>query len=276
MKNIQYIIGNIADCINNILSFDDVADIRIRVNSNVVVRTLTGGRVWIDRYITEDDIKDIVSRATAQSAYAYEDELGRGYLYVDGGIRIGVCGDYKLIGPKPHIKRFSSLIIRIARDVVGAADKLDALVIGYKNTLIVSPPGCGKTTLLRDFVRKLSNQYDVLILDERYEISGGINTEARFSIDADFLCGVDKRQVAIGGLRSVSPEIVAMDEIGIEDMALINDLASSGVKVLATMHADSLENVKNRLGDTANIFDNIVILNSTPRIGNIQSIVRKA
>lgn len=221
----------------------------------------SGGRdgdIW---RITEQEMEDLVSHICNYSRYAYEKELRQGYLTVQGGHRIGIAGQVILDeqGQIRNISRIRFLNIRISHEVKGAADRvLPWLYEGdtFLNTLIVSPPGCGKTTLLRDIVRQVSdgNRFgkgrQVGVVDERSEIAGsylGI-PQNDVGIRTDVLDGCPKVQGMMLLLRSMSPEVVAVDEIGgIDDLSALQQILQCGSKILATMHGSSIQDVRGHL-----------------------------
>ncbi len=276
MHQLVSILKDIMPAIEELCNADCISDIRLRVGLPIIVKTIDNRRLVIDKVLDEDDLQAVVAQVTGNSIYAYEDEINSGYLYLDGGVRIGIAGACNVVGDKIRVRRYTSLVIRVPHQIVGVADNVGLFSGEYSNTLIVASPGCGKTTLLRDAIRKLSCNNEVLVIDERYEIGGGVPLKYDFGHGADFLAGVEKCRVTVNGIRSLSPSIVAMDELAnSQDYSMVKDLSNSGVKVLATMHGDSIENVKSRLGDAYNCFPNIVVLHSIPTVGSIKSIVRK-
>ncbi len=193
--------------------------------------------------VSEADIRVVLEAATRSSLHAAAEELRRGYIAAPGGVRVGVCGvgvsdSQRLTG----LRAFSSLSLRIPRQVIGCADGIWPSVTagGFASLLIVSPPGAGKTTLLRELTRRLSEEgYRVAVADERGEIADAALGEPRFEVGAhtDVLTGVPRAQAAMMLLRSMNPQIVAMDEITDEaDAAALMNAVGSGVRLLATAH----------------------------------------
>jgi stage III sporulation protein AA len=209
---------------------------------------------------------------------------------ISGGHRIGVCGEVVYENGKiKNIKNICSLNIRVAHQIFGCADTVMPQIIVngiFQNTLIVSPPGCGKTTLLRDIIRLLSNGIKTLgfsgknvsLIDERGEIAScyeGVPT-LDIGIRTDVMSNIDKSTGMSMVIRSMAPDIIATDEIGSSDDVLsIKAAILSGVKVIFTMHGDSLKsilenpNIKELLD--MNIFSKIILLSS----GKIPGIVEK-
>lgn len=250
-------------------------ELRFRLGKPIAFRTVSGDRGRLISVADNTVINNIVAIATQNSRYIYEDEISRGYLTYDGGLRIGIGGSWVEKNGRAIQKEITSLVIRIPHQILGAADKISHLFSDFRNTLIVSPPSGGKTTLLRDAIRLLSARYDVLTIDERYEISGG-SANMELGENTDIVAGVPKTLVYEGIIRALAPEVIAIDEIfGARDRDAVQDLIGCGIKVLATMHGKNMKDVENRLKSTAEMFDNVIFLNSIPTAGHIDSIVRR-
>lgn len=194
--------------------------------------------------IEESDLARILDKATGASLYSAAEAMRQGY-YCTGALRIGICG--KAVSGGIGFSEYSSLCIRLAHDCRGvcgeAADKL--MREGCPNTLIVSPPGGGKTTALRDLIRSFADGgVRVGVVDERGELSGGIFDLGRCS---DVISGMDKLSGALLLLRSMSPQLVAVDEISApEDLKAVEEISGCGVGILATIHARDEADLKRR------------------------------
>ncbi|WP_123040918.1 stage III sporulation protein AA [Cohnella candidum] len=214
-----------------------------------------------------EECRALLERITHHSLYAVEEELRRGYITVDGGHRIGLAGRAVLDrGNVAHLKDISGFNVRIARSRAGCAAGvlpgiLDLRGRTIKHTLVVSPPQQGKTTLLRDLVRCISagewhhaaaaewGGRKVGVVDERSEIAACQAGVPTFDLGprCDVLDACPKAEGIMMMVRSMSPEVVAVDEIGRpEDAAALKEALHAGVRVLATAHASGLDDVFSR------------------------------
>ena len=176
--------------------------------------------------VTQEEISNTFQLVTKHSIYAYTEEIKKGFITINGGHRIGLGGQAIYSGNSiENIKNISSLNMRIAREKKGIANKLFIYLLengNFQNTLIISPPQGGKTTLLRDLVRNLSNgygngrAYKIGLIDERSEIASIYRGMAQndIGIRTDVLDGCLKEDGIMMFIRSMSPEIIAVDEIG--------------------------------------------------------------
>ncbi|BCJ85930.1 stage III sporulation protein AA [Effusibacillus dendaii] len=214
--------------------------------------------------VTEEDVAQTIQLLTRSSLYALEEELRRGYLTIAGGHRVGLTGKTVLSpdGFVQTLKQFSGLNIRIARQIPGAADSIKPYIVNpltqrLCSSLIISPPQCGKTTLLRDLARQISDGIlhpklrglKVGIVDERSELAGSVNGVAQHAIGCrtDVLDGCPKAEGMLMMIRSMSPDVLITDEVGREeDRDAIREAVHAGVTVIASAHGVSLQEVCQR------------------------------
>ncbi|MBE6008350.1 MAG: stage III sporulation protein AA, partial [Lachnospiraceae bacterium] len=215
------------------------------------------------------------------SLYAFDEEIKNGFITIEGGHRVGICGKVVADGGKiKTLRNISSLNFRLARQIKGCGD--EALkYITYKgrffNTLIISPPGGGKTTVLRDVIRRVSDGFGdfkgmtVGVCDERSEIAASFRGRAvnDIGIRTDVVDSCPKSKGMMILLRSMSPEVIAADEIGSEeDMVAIRTAVLSGVKLICTSHGEDIKDAERYKG----IFERYVLLYGPQRVGGIKAV----
>ncbi|WP_372995277.1 stage III sporulation protein AA [Lutispora sp.] len=240
---------------------------------------------------TKDDIRKASEIIQGFSVYSFGEELKNGYITIPGGHRIGISGRAVIDdGNVKTIKDISFINYRIAKEIIGAADKAIPYIIAGNssiyNTLIISPPQCGKTTLLRDIVRQLSNGiksqnikgFKIGLVDERSEIAACFLGEPRndVGIRTDVLDACPKSQGIIMLIRSMSPDIIATDEIGRkEDADALMEGANAGVKIIATMHGSDIDDLFRKIELKklhSNYFERILVLGRSKGVGTIEKI----
>ena len=209
--------------------------------------------------IQAEDVRETMEYIGNYSLYAYEEELRQGFLTVQGGHRVGIAGKAVLEDEKIRgIRHISCINVRVAHQQKGCADKVLPYLIekgNFCHTLIVSAPRCGKTTLLRDIIRQISDGtkerqgLTVGVVDERSEIAGCYLGVAQndVGIRTDVLDCCPKAEGMMMLIRSMSPEVVAVDEIGTaEDIRALEAVVNCGCKILATVHGNSMEDVRKK------------------------------
>ncbi len=197
------------------------------------------------------DLENIIFKASNFSVYAVNEDIKKGFISLSSGIRIGIVGQVVSENDKVlTIKNFSSLNIRFPHEIKGSSEKIiDKLIENgeFLNTLILSKPSAGKTTLARDIIRQISGiklTKNVLVVDERNELSGFHNGECGLDVGdfSDVIVDCNKSYAFSNGIRSMSPDVIVTDEIGSkQDCDGIFHATSCGVKLLATIHSNDLK-----------------------------------
>lgn len=255
---------NIKDMVLNIPKdrLEYIEEIRLRINQPLVCKA-RGEEIIINRhgrcsvekahYVTEEEVRNTIKLMSNFSLFSIEEQLKKGFFTLKGGHRVGVCGKTIIEnGEIVTIKDISSLNIRISREVIGCSDTIKDFIInnGVKNTLILSPPNNGKTTLLRDLVRNISNEgFGCVVIDERSEIGGSYNGEIQCDLGrrCDVLDSCDKALGISMALRSMAPDVIIVDEIGTDkDVEAVLRAFNSGVNIIATTHSENIEELKNK------------------------------
>ena len=284
------------------IKYDDLQEIRLRINSPLLI-IYENMEYFITEYgelsinpdngiiVTNNEIRETMEYISNYSLYAFEDEIRQGFITIAGGHRIGIAG--KIIVEDNEIKgmkHISFINVRLAHQVKGCADPVLPYIIDKENqdiyhTLIISPPRCGKTTLLRDLIRQLSdgNEYmagmSIGLVDERSEIGacymGCPQNDLGMRTDVLDCCPKAKGMMML--IRSMSPEIIAVDEIGSkEDLEAIDYVIGCGCKLIASVHGSSIDDIREKplLGELVDkkLFDRYVILNNISHVGHLHRI----
>lgn len=289
------------------LNFAELQEIRMRINSPLMIRQrgkeykLTeegkllrcNGNEQYEKenihYVDRCELMETMEYIAGYSLYAYEDELRQGFLTIQGGHRVGVAGKILMEeGKVRSIRYISFLNIRLAHQVEGCADKVMPFIVENGevcHTLIISPPCCGKTTLLRDVIRQISNGNawcegkNVGVVDERSEIGGAYQgvPQNDLGIRTDLLDCCPKAEGMMMLIRSMSPEVVAVDEIGdYGDIKAIESVLNCGCRLIATVHGSSVEDIEKKpllqKMVKEHVFDRYIILNGKKKIGSVWGI----
>ena len=262
---LSYFPNNVGNLIRNTINkneriLDELQEIRIRCDRPIILK-LRNFEIVIEYKVNESEILSILERLCNNSIYAYKNQICEGFITVKGGHRVGITGTAVIDNGKIiNIKYITSLNFRIAREVLGCSLKILDKIIDVKNnevnnTLIVSPPGKGKTTMLRDIIRNISNGIPNInfrgktcgVVDERGEIAAMYHgvPQNDIGIRTDVIENVSKAKGMKMLIRSMAPEVIACDEVGSkEDIEAIKEATISGVKGIFTMHGKNLEEIK--------------------------------
>lgn len=205
-------------------------------------------------------INAIIDNLTEYSVYAFNECIKKGFLPAKNGVRVGIAGECVYDNKLITIKNIESLNIRVPHQIIGASDAFFDQIKAdgdFYNTLLISPPFCGKTTVLKDIARKINDFYarNILIIDERGEFSavkGALIDSIKYS---------DKLYAFEYGIRSMSPDIIITDELAEkDDWTCVCRAVNSGIKIISSCHAASLDEVRKKEYFSSGVFERYVLL----------------
>lgn len=276
------------------IPFAQLEEIRLRTENPLICIADGKERMLPDRtephIVTAEELSEALAYVSRYSFYAFEQEMRQGFLTIEGGHRIGLTGKVVLEHGKIKTMTYiSSMNIRVAHEVKGCAEPLIPYLVKEKrisHTLIIAPPRCGKTTVLRDLIRIVSNGSEkvkgsaVGVVDERSEIGGcymGV-AQNELGIRTDVLDCCPKEEGMLMLIRSMAPEVLAVDEIGSKDeVSALEYAMHCGCRLIASVHGESLEEVEKRPFLSELIrqkrFDRYVILRQPEACGRVEAIL---
>ncbi len=212
---------------------------------------------------TKNEVQEIILAASGHSVYAVENQLRQGFITGADGERIGIAGTFVYDGGKVlSVNQITSLCIRIPHAVLGCAEEIYRRCFGegIRSLLILSSPGEGKTTILRDLCRLVSERTNrnVLVSDERGELSAG-----ELGQTSDIICFADKLTAFTAGIRALRPDIIVTDELLTEDYRAVRRALEGGIAVFASAHLKKFEDVPEK------IFSRYVLLDGLGQVNKI-------
>ncbi|MDD7091934.1 MAG: hypothetical protein SOX04_03215 [Eubacteriales bacterium] len=267
---------------------DKISELRMRVGKPLYC--FDGGKWFFVRegdkpyVVTGGDVAHVLGRASGYSLYSVTDNLVKGFITWKGGIRIGVTGECVSDGDAVfNVKYPTSLAIRIPCEIKGQADELIGKIVEgrkFRNTMIVSPPAGGKTTLLREIARAASVKgLNVAVIDERGEIAAVCKGEPTLDTgpSCDVITGVSKTRAFEMLVRSMNPDAVITDEIyGEKEVNAVLDAMRAGVGVAISVHAETVGELKDTVYEKLQkAMDVTVVLSKKKRPGEIAEIIEK-
>ncbi|MCA0970118.1 stage III sporulation protein AA [Halobacillus litoralis] len=241
------------------VDWNKVQELRVRVNQPIEVLDRHQHRSLGSQLVEPKDVTYMLNQISQFSLYRFKDELREGFITVEGGHRVGLAGKANTVNEEVEtLKHISFMNIRVARSTTGQAEQLLPYLMEegrWCSTLLIGPPHSGKTTLLRGLAKSISTPQDgrqaskVAIVDERSELAASLRGVPQLDVGrrTDVMDACPKAEGMMMMIRSMSPEVLIVDEIGSEeDARAIHEATLTGVEVICSVHGDRLEKVKKR------------------------------
>ena len=257
-------------------------EIRFRAKRNVMLYYNGKNTLSLPDTCDQEVLSEILASICKNSVYTYRDNIAKGYVTLLGGHRAGICGKCVTEGEKVKgISVISGINIRIARHIKNAADGVMEHILKngrVLNTIIISPPSAGKTTMLRSIALKLSENFKVSVIDERSEL--GALSGSGFSFDlgkqTDILDSAPKSEGILMALRSLSPEVIITDEIDTQaDKSTIKSIIGAGAKIVTSAHGEDFYEFKAKNEDIFKYFDVVLVLSRKNGVGTLEEVHTK-
>lgn len=281
--NLSYIYRILPYNVSNLIDqnmVNELQEIRLRTGRKTIIKYSSCEKIS-DFTPNGNNMIEILQRLCDNSIYSYQNQIINGFVTLVGGHRVGIAGSIAMKdGKVSNINYISALNFRIAKEVIGASDKIMKYIVKngeVQNTLIVSKPGMGKTTILRDLVRNISENTlnTISVIDERGEIAAMYKGVPQNNIGSrcDVFDNVTKSIGMKMAIRAMSPDVIVSDEIGSkEDVEAINYALLSGAKGVFTAHGNSLSDVRvnenlNKLYEEK-VFKNLIFLEKMGKVKN--------
>jgi len=272
-------------------NFADINEIRMRVNQKLII-VIKNKKFYLKNdmgdyiIVSKSMIDNFISRASENSIYACNDNIVNGYLTLKHGIRVGLCGNVVTDNGKVvTLKEFQAVNIRIPHLIRNCSVPAYDYIVKddyINNTLIISAPGSGKTTFLKDLVYQLYNRgisKNVLIADERNEICSVVNGEPSENLGSfcDVYSNCSKKFAFKNGIRSMRPDVIITDELDLDnDLDCLLEAMNCGVKVIATIHASDISQLRRKKGFEYilenKFFNRFIVLKDTKGPGTLTNI----
>ena len=274
----------------NTIELNKLQEVRIKVNKPLIFQV--GSEEIIKTYKPSfEDVKFVLQKISNYSIYAFEEEIKQGYITIRGGHRVGLCGNCVIQNEGiKTIKDVTSLNIRVCREVINCSAKVMPYIIkneSIKNTIIISPPKCGKTTLLRDITRHISDGIKnsnfkgkkVCVIDERSELGGCYNGIPQMDLGfrTDIFDNCPKSQGIMLAIRSMSPDVIVCDEIGTKkDMESLLMALNCGVSIVTTIHGNDVDDLYKRAVFKEivenKVFSIAIVLSGVNGVGTVEEV----